>query len=91
MLLRLRLWSVWYELPFSKQQRNKITPKKSKPRKPRTTKKKTTKKQQPSVMELIEEYKDSSVLSESNAIPEEQFMLNFDEPSEKGVLSSNES
>lgn len=77
--------------PEKKDEAPSETPKKSKPRKPRTTKKKTTKKQQPSVMELIEEYKDSSMLSESNAIPEEQFMLNFDEPSEKGVLSSNES
>lgn len=65
-------------------------PKKKTTRKPRSTKKKTDK-PKPSVMALINEYEDPTVLRESKFVPEQQFMLNFDEPSEAGILSKEES
>jgi cell division initiation protein len=54
-----------------------------------TRSKKTQKPEQPTVMELIEEYEDPNMLAKSKHVPEEQFMLNFDHPSEAGVLSSD--
>ncbi|MBE6664874.1 MAG: hypothetical protein E7603_01455 [Ruminococcaceae bacterium] len=48
------------------------------------TKKKNVKKA-PSVMELIDEYEEHDARFAENTVPEQQFMLDFDHPSGKGV------
>ena len=40
----------------------------------------------PSVMELIDEYEEASAKTEVKASSNQQFMLDFDHPSEKGVV-----
>ena len=52
----------------------------------RTQTKKKPVKKTPSVMELIDEYEEHDARLAENAIPEQQFMLNFDHPSGKGVM-----
>ncbi len=51
----------------------------------RTTKKKTVKKM-PSIMDLIDEYEDPALKSETKPSAAQQFMLDFDHPSEDGVM-----
>lgn len=43
-------------------------------------------KKAPPVMDLIEEYEEASTKAEAKASPTQQFMLDFDHPSEKGVV-----
>ena len=48
--------------------------------------KKKIPKKTPSVMELIDEYEEASAKTEAKASSNQQFMLDFDHPSEKGVV-----
>ena len=52
----------------------------------RTQTKKKNVKKTPSVMELIDEYEEHEAQLPENQLPEQQFMLNFDHPSGKGVM-----
>ena len=48
--------------------------------------KKKNVKKTPSVMELIDEYEEHETRIAENSVSEQQFMLNFDHPSSKGVM-----
>ena len=57
----------------------------------RTSAKKKTAKKPPSIMDLIDEYEDSSLTNDTNTSPTRQFMLDFDHPSGKGVIIDKQS
>ncbi len=56
-----------------------------------TPKKKKIVKKPPSIMDLIDEYEDPALKCDTNPSATQQFMLNFDHPSEKGVMIDKQS
>ncbi len=81
------------ELSIPAESKKSIEPEKIKKSPPpdqsvysRTPTKKKTVKKMPSIMDLIDEYEDPALKSEAKPSAAQQFMLDFDHPSEEGVM-----